>query len=855
MLKNVKLLLTVFALIVCLLGVTACGDLGGTTPEGPVVDNEDLDTIAVVYQKAVEIGYEGTIEEFLELVKGQDGEDGLDGETPYIGADGNWWIGGVNTGVKAKGEDGIDGSNGVDGKDGLTPFIGENGNWWIGETDTGIPATGPEGAQGETGAAGADGKDGLTPFIGENGNWWIGETDTNVKAAGEDGKDGQDGVGIDDITVDEDGNLVITMTDGSVKNLGKIVGASAGFSEIRITEEKTLRITLNSGVIIETATLDIIFKGLVNGMSINEKGEMFVYTTIGITEKLGTIEKVYVNAEGEIIITFDTGDEVSFGKIYDVEGAACVHEYGEWVCGLAPTCTSIGYNVATCALCGDQDIEFVEALGHDFGDSYVIKEPVGEENGVQITACKVCGTAKMEFIDGFSRGLSYERTDKDEYRVTGKGTCKDEHIKVPPQHEGLPVTEIGEKAFYDCDDVVSITLPETIVKVHDKAFSDCDGLESVSMPDTAEIGTDVFRGSIHVEIIIKHILVFVEAKDATCTEPGNIAHWYCSVCDMYYEDEEQNVRLYDVVIPNAHDFVSGVCTKCGKVQDEILIVSIDTIAHLGKFPLGTLEGNIGLPASINVYTADGRVHALPVSWDLSDYDKSVAGEYTIHGIIQTGEFRYADGLTPNVEAELEIAEYMNGTADIVFVIDISGSMGGPIDNVKANIKSFAQAIEDKGINARWSVVTFSDYTINEPGEDSRIIMNGADTWFTSVDAYKSAIGSIYLEYGGDEPETGVDGLMLANTMETRKDARVFYVLVTDTYCKVTNNYGIGSLEEAGEVLANDGVNVSAVVPTSQYSHYSPLTSVTGGVSANINGNFAQTLLDKLVPIIYDEVIA
>lgn len=28
------------------------------------------------------------------------------------------------------------------GKDGLTPYIGENGNWWIGDEDTGVKATG-----------------------------------------------------------------------------------------------------------------------------------------------------------------------------------------------------------------------------------------------------------------------------------------------------------------------------------------------------------------------------------------------------------------------------------------------------------------------------------------------------------------------------------------------------------------------------------------------------------------------------------------------------------------------------------------------------------------------------------------
>ena len=115
---------------------------------------------------------------------GKDGEKGEDGETPYIGENGNWWIGETDTGVKAVGTDGADGTNGADG---LTPSIGENGNWWIGATDTGVKAAGTDGTNGTNGA------DGLTPSIGENGNWWIGTTDTGVKAAATDGADGKDG--------------------------------------------------------------------------------------------------------------------------------------------------------------------------------------------------------------------------------------------------------------------------------------------------------------------------------------------------------------------------------------------------------------------------------------------------------------------------------------------------------------------------------------------------------------------------------------------------------------------------------------------------------------------------------------
>lgn len=70
-------------------------------------------------------------------------------------------------------------------KDGKTPYIGKNGNWWIGKSDTGVQAQGEVGPQGPTGADGLQGQDGnagLTPYIGENGNWWIGDSDTGVQA-------------------------------------------------------------------------------------------------------------------------------------------------------------------------------------------------------------------------------------------------------------------------------------------------------------------------------------------------------------------------------------------------------------------------------------------------------------------------------------------------------------------------------------------------------------------------------------------------------------------------------------------------------------------------------------------------
>ena len=79
----------------------------------------------------------------LSVLKGLDGKDGADGINGKDGADG---------------KDGTNGQNGSDGKDGKTPFIGENGNWWIGEIDTGIKAAGTDGKDGINGIDGTDGK-------------------------------------------------------------------------------------------------------------------------------------------------------------------------------------------------------------------------------------------------------------------------------------------------------------------------------------------------------------------------------------------------------------------------------------------------------------------------------------------------------------------------------------------------------------------------------------------------------------------------------------------------------------------------------------------------------------------------
>ena len=100
----------------------------------------------------------------LSVLKGLDGKAGADGKDGINGKDG------IDGKDGAAGKDGTNGQNGSDGEDGKTPFIGENGNWWIGEIDTGVKAVGTDGIDGTNGVDGEKGDKGDKGDIGEKGD-------------------------------------------------------------------------------------------------------------------------------------------------------------------------------------------------------------------------------------------------------------------------------------------------------------------------------------------------------------------------------------------------------------------------------------------------------------------------------------------------------------------------------------------------------------------------------------------------------------------------------------------------------------------------------------------------------------
>ncbi|MGN1403773.1 MAG: leucine-rich repeat domain-containing protein, partial [Ruminococcus sp.] len=81
-----------------------------------------------------------------------------------------------------------------------------------------------------------------------------------------------------------------------------------------------------------------------------------------------------------------------------------------------------------------------------------------------------------------------ELTDGLEFTVSGGEatvtgcTSTASEIVIPSDYAGYPVTAIGDSAFYDCDTLVSVTIPQGVTTLGDYAFGYCDYLTTIYMP-------------------------------------------------------------------------------------------------------------------------------------------------------------------------------------------------------------------------------------------------------------------------------------------------------------------------------------------------------------------------------------
>ena len=450
----------------------------------------------------------------------KNGEAGADGLTPFIGENGNWWIGEVDTGVYAGGKngqngtDGKDGSNGKDGKDGadaIAPkflyneedgylhisyddgetwvrlvnisnivsdgkdgtsinscLINESGELVITYSDgnsenlgTIVAKDGKDGLDGANGKDGADGKDGANGKDGKDG------------VDGKDGKDGTDGVGIEDIGVDYAGNLTVILTDGTVLSLGNFKGADGvdGIDGTNGTNGKdgaTPLVQINPITKLWEVSYD-------NGNTWESLG----IVSVGPAGEEGVTPIVRIH-NGYWEISYDNGNS---WRSTDVKAEGTDGAPGEDGRGIAR-------------------LEIIDnCLWVTYTDSTI---PV---NLGKLTAEATGGSDTVQ-QDVYTDALDfYPNSDGESYSVKIGNAIYMEHIVIPSTYNGKPVTGILPYGFSNKDEVnvylKTVIIPDSIVKIGNNAFEGCDSLEYIFVPSSVtEIGEYAFVGIETVEFEI-----------------------------------------------------------------------------------------------------------------------------------------------------------------------------------------------------------------------------------------------------------------------------------------------------------------------------------------------------------------
>ena len=225
------------------------------------------------------------------------------------------------------------------------------------------------------------------------------------------------------------------------------------------------------------------------------------------------------------------------------------HVFGEWETVKDASCTEQGEEVRLCS-CGEAESRFTAILPHFAGEWVVEKEPTiklptpddpnEREPGLKAQFCERCG-AKLdeEIIPATgSLGLAYAmNADCKTFSVAGIGNCTDTEIIIPENFCGYHVTSIMEGAFKECDNIKSVTLPETVsvigkeaffgcnilltvelfeglVEIGDRAFASCTTLENITIPSTVQkIGEGAFRACYRIKEIVIPNGVTVLEKD------------------------------------------------------------------------------------------------------------------------------------------------------------------------------------------------------------------------------------------------------------------------------------------------------------------------------------------------------
>ena len=228
--------------------------------------------------------------------------------------------------------------------------------------------------------------------------------------------------------------------------------------------------------------------------------------------------------------------------------------------------------------------------------------------------------------------LKYEVADGNEAMVSEQQSAKiSGDVKVPENvtfaGKKYRVTTIGKKAFFYCDTLTSVSIPNSVTTIGTEAFGNCRGLTSITIPNSVKtIEASAFWGCEGLtNVFLPNSVETIEASAFGSCE--NLKSIDVAKDNSHYSSE--NGVLFDIskktliqypcgikgkyVIPNSVTTIGeGAFMYCG-ITDVTIPNNVKTI---GAGAFGVCKGltNVTIPSSVTMieYRAFGFCEGLTV---------------------------------------------------------------------------------------------------------------------------------------------------------------------------------------------------------------------------------------------------
>ena len=375
------------------------------------------------------------------------------------------------------GTDGIDGTNGADGVGVANSEINALGELVITYSDGNTVNLGK--VVGNDGAKGEQGLQGVKGDKGDKGDAGINGTD------GIDGTNGADGVGITDVTINADNELVLSFSNGNVINLGNIKGAKGDKGDTGLKGADGINGVDGVGI---------------QNVDVSADGALTVTLTNGTVLNLGNIKgadglgitKSEINASGELVLTYSNGDVKNLGKVTGENGANGANGAD----GRGIKSLTLSPDGELVVVMSDNSISNLGNIKGEKGDKGLQGEKGADGRGIAKTEL-VNGELVITYTDGTMQNIgSIESSSSDKFYYKFYDSCvyleftelpdgnlsvkraenvqpyqMPEQLIIPDTYEGKRVTQIANDAFKYCGNILSVYIPDTVTVIGENAFS------------------------------------------------------------------------------------------------------------------------------------------------------------------------------------------------------------------------------------------------------------------------------------------------------------------------------------------------------------------------------------------------